>query len=95
VGGSARSGPRWVPSRSKLHDHPVVGVVEVHDLVALVGKRRAALGEVVTHLALAVEHVPGGHQLVTRMAEGRDRAVEVVVVLRRHVLAHDGLSSLS
>src|SRR6185312_17359702 len=60
-------------------------------LVALVGKRTAGLLVVGAHSRLAVVDVAGGDDLVARVGERADGRVEVVDVLRLHVLAHDRL----
>ena len=62
----------------ELHDHGVVGRADGHELVALVGERRAAEREVLAHLVLAVEHLTSGHQLVARVGEGAEHGVVVV-----------------
>src|ERR1700677_2793688 len=79
----------------ELRDHARVGVVQRDQLVALVGKGGACLGEVAPYLLLAVVHVSRADQLVARMLERRDRRIEVVVVLGLHVLAHERLAALS
>ena len=48
----------------ELDDHGVVGGADRHELVPLIGERRAAALEVAADLLLAVEHLSGGHQLV-------------------------------
>ncbi len=77
----------------ELDDHALLGVVERDQLVALIGERSARLGEVSADLALTVVDVARGDDLVARVRKGRDRGVEVVVVLRLHVLAHDRLAA--
>ena len=79
----------------ELGDDRVLGVMQCDELVALVWKRGAGLGEVPTNLRLAVVDVARGDDLVARVREGSDRRVEVVVVLGLHVLAHDGLAALA
>ena len=44
---------------------------------------------------VAVVHLAGGDQLVARVLERRERAVELVHVLRFHVLAHDAFPVLA
>ena len=55
----------------ELDDHRVVGVVQRDELVALVGERAAALGEVGAHRLLAVVDVAGRDELVARVPERR------------------------
>ena len=93
VGASPRSDPEVRAEQGELDDHAVVDVMQRDELVALVGECRARLGEVAPHLLLPVKHLPGGDDLVARMGKRSDRRVEVVAVLRLHVLAHDGLAT--
>ena len=79
----------------ELGDDRVVGDGEGGVLVALVGERTAGQLVVAGHLLGSVIDVPGGDDLVTRMVERRHRDVEVVGVLRRHVLAHDRKAPLA
>ena len=79
----------------ELHDHRVLGVVQRERLVALIGKRRAGLREVAPNVVLAVIHVAGRDDLVAGMGECPDGRVEVVLVLRFHMLAHDHLAALA
>jgi len=92
--GQGAQAPQVGAQQVELDDHCVIGVVQRDDLVALVGKRRPAFGEVGANLLLTVEDVAGRHELVPRMIERGDRGVEVVTVLRLHVLAHDRLPAL-
>src|SRR5512144_2061780 len=64
-------------------------MVQRQELVALVGKRAAGLGEVALHLLGAVVDLSGADQLVAGMLEGVEGRVELLAVLRVHVLAHD------
>ena len=77
----------------ELGDDAVVRAPQHAVLVALIGEVGAGRREVAAYLLLAVEHVARRHQLVARMGERGDRAVEVVDVLRLHVLAHHGEAS--
>ena len=79
----------------ELGDQSVVCVVKGDELVALVRKRGPGLSEVATDLGLTIEDISGCDDLVARMRKGRDRRIEVVVVLGLHVLAHDSLSALT
>ena len=94
VGGSAPQRAEMRAEQIELHDHRVLGMVQRDQLVALVWKRGAALVEVAQHLLLPVVYVAGGDQLVARMLERRHRRVEVVPVLRLHVLAHERFAAL-
>ncbi len=79
----------------ELGDQRVVRVVKGDELVALVRKRGPGLSEVATDLGLTIEDVPRCNDLVAGVRKGRDRRIEVVVVLGLHVLAHHGLSALT
>ena len=70
-------------------------MVEGDRLVALVGERRAGLGEVRRHRLLTVVHLPRGDDLVAGVVEGRHRHVELVTVLGLHVLADQPLAVLA
>src|SRR3954453_13028441 len=71
-------------------------MVEGDQLVALVGKGRARLLVVAVDLFGAVEDLVGRNDLVARVVgEGGQRHVEVVRVLRLHVLADDLLGLVS
>jgi hypothetical protein len=70
----------------------IVGVMERDQLVALVGERRARLLEIARDRHLAVMHVARRDDLVARMVKRAHRGVEVVPVLRLHVLAHGRLA---
>src|SRR5689334_19918083 len=63
------------PEQVELDDHRVVGVVEGDQLVALVGKRGARLGEVPTDLLLAVVDVARRDDLVARVPERLNRRI--------------------
>jgi hypothetical protein len=76
------------PLQVELGDDRAVGVVQRDQLVALVGERRARLSEVGHDLLRPVVHVAGRDDLVPRVAERAERRLEVVLVLRLHVLAH-------
>jgi mannosyltransferase len=80
------------PVEVGLDDHRVVGVVEGNQLVSLVGERGACLLEVARHLLRPVVDVAGADQLVARVVESRQRGVELVPVLRLHVLDHEPLA---
>ena len=75
----------------RLDQHGVVGVVERDQLVALVREGPAALLEVPRHLLGPVVDVAGGDQLVAGVVEGLEGRVELVPVLRVHVLPDDRL----
>src|SRR5258708_14180090 len=79
----------------ELDDDGVVGVIHRDELVALVRESAAALGKVPADLRFAVEDVARGDELVARMRERPDGGVEVLAVLRVHVLEHDGLAPLA
>ena len=79
----------------ELDDHGVVGVVEDGVLVALIGKRGACGAEVLGDLLGAVVYFAGGDDLVARVVERPHRDVELVPVLRLHVLADDGLPAVA
>jgi len=57
-----RERSEWAEMRAQQvelhHHHPVVDVAQRDELVALIGKGRARLGEVPAHLALAVKTSP-------------------------------------
>ena len=67
--------------------HGVIGMMEREQLVALVGEGGAGLLEVARDLLGAVVDVAGGDQLVARVVEGVEGGIELVPVLRVHVLA--------
>ena len=70
--------------------------VHAHVLVALVGERGALVAVVGEHRVLAVVHLPGGHDLVARVAGERgDRAVELLVDLGGEVLVEQVESTLA
>ena len=70
-------------------------MVKLDQLVALVGEGGAGLLEVASDLGLAVVDVARRDQLVARMLEGRHRRVELVAVLRLHVLDDELLASVA
>src|SRR6202042_1195337 len=68
-------------------DHRVVGDVETHIVVPLVGERRPSGPVVPHHLVVAVENLAGGHDLVVRVTvEGGQGAIELLGHLGVHVL---------
>jgi hypothetical protein len=78
----------------ELDDHSVVRVMENRVLVALVGKRGAGRPVVLGDLVRPVVDVARGHDLVARVVESLERGVELVPVLRLHVLANLRLATL-
>ena len=71
---------------SALHDHGLGPVVERLRMEQEIGEPLLVRLEECIHTGLAVPDFPGGDYLVTRMRECGDAAVEVVRVLRLHVL---------
>src|SRR5439155_20352754 len=77
-----------------LGQHRVVGVVHLDELVALVRERRARLLEIAVDRFLAVVDLAGGDQLVAWVLERAHGDVELVAILRLHVLANDLLADV-
>ena len=78
-----------------LDDHGVFGVVELDQLVALVGEGAAGLLVVGGDLLGPVVDVAGRDDLVAGVLEGVERDVELVPVLGLHVLDDDLLAFLA
>jgi len=57
-----------------------------------VWKRRLVLVQQVRHTVMPVPDLAGGHNLVARMREGADAALELLGVLGGDVLDHDGVA---
>ena len=88
--------PRCVPSRlNSAITASSAWCSAMAELVSLVRECRAGLLEVAHHLVGTVVHVARGDDLVARVIEGAERHVELMTVLGLHVLAHDGLATLS
>jgi hypothetical protein len=79
----------------RLDEDRIVGVTKRDQLVALVGKRGPGLLEVRRDLARPVEDIPGRDELVARVVEGLEGDVELMPVLRLHVLDHDRFALLA
>ena len=98
-GAAGRLDPQqWALVRAaepELDDHGVVGVVQRDQLIALVWEGRSGLVEVPAHLGFAVVDLAGRDDLVAGVRERVQRRVEVVNVLRLHVLAYKPLTELS
>src|SRR3954465_3557117 len=76
-------------SHDGLDEDGIVGVVQRQELVALIREGSTGVVVVAGHLLGAVVDLPGGDQLVARVTEGVERGVELVPVLRVHVLTDD------
>jgi hypothetical protein len=70
----------------------VVRVLKGDHLVALIRERPAGLFEIAHDLLGAVVDVTRGDQLIACMIEGGEGRIELVAVLRIHVLPDDGLA---
>ncbi len=80
---------------SALHDHRLGRVVERLRMEQEIGEPLLVRLEECIHTGLAVPDFPGGDYLVTRIRECGDAAVEVVRVLRLHVLPDRCLAVLT
>src|SRR4029077_20001953 len=76
----------------RLDHHAFVCVMESAQLVALVREGTPALLEIARDLLRPVIDVAGGDQLVAGVLEGVEGRVELVAVLRVHVLPDDLLA---
>src|SRR5713226_3081164 len=80
---------------SALHDHRLGRVVKRLRTEKEIGEPLLVRLEECIHTGLAVPDFPCGDYLVTRIRECRDAAVEVVRVLRLHVLSDRCLAMLT
>ena len=84
---------RGASQQVELGDDRVVGVMQRDEFVALIRKRSATLGEIGTHRLFTVIYIARRDELIARVPERGDRRVEIMPVLRLHVLPHDGLAA--
>src|SRR5712691_6190174 len=80
---------------SALHDHRLGRVVKRLRMEKEIGEPLLVRLEECIHTGLAIPDFPCGDYLVTRIRECRDAAVEVVRVLRLHVLSDRCLAMLT